>query len=45
MPTVLLVLGSMFAMVALFYLIVWCVKLFRSDDRPSIDPSDVIDLF
>lgn len=40
MATALLVIGSMFAMVALIYLIAWVVRLFRDDETPSIDPTD-----
>ena len=41
MATALLVIGSMFAMVALIYLISWVVRLFRDGETPSIDPTDI----
>ena len=41
MATALVVIGSMFAMVALFYLIAWVVRLIRDGDVPSIDPTDI----
>lgn len=41
MTTALIVIGSMFVMVALFYLIAWVVGLFRNGETPSIDPTDI----